>query len=67
MKRRISKLLPLEISIVAYTGKEVRTCFNVKDQSKFKHQHDVNIMQMVLVRHVEKITLVRVVVEFQNA
>ena len=26
---------------MAYTGKKLSTCFNVKDQSKFKHQHDV--------------------------
>ena len=38
----MSKLLPPEFKIqVAYTGKKLRTCFNVKDQSKFNHQHDV--------------------------
>ena len=26
---------------LAYTGKKLSTCFNVKDQSKFEHQHDV--------------------------
>ena len=42
MKRRISKLLPPEIKTqAAYTGKKLSTCFNVKDQSKFEHQHDV--------------------------
>ena len=42
MERRISKLLPPEIKTqVAYTGKKLSTCFNVKDQSKFEHQHDV--------------------------
>ena len=42
MKRRISKLLPPEIKTqVAYTGKKLSTCFNIKDQSKFEHQHDV--------------------------
>ena len=42
MKRRISKLLPPENKTqVAYTGKKLSTCFNVKDQSKFEHQHDV--------------------------
>ena len=41
MERRISKLLPPEIKTqVAYTGKKESTC-NVKDQSKFDHQHDV--------------------------
>ena len=42
MKRRISKLLPPEIKTqVAYTGKKLSTCFNVKDQSKFEHGYDV--------------------------
>ena len=42
MKKRISKLLSPEIKTqVAYTGKKLSTCFNVKDQSKFEHQHDV--------------------------
>ena len=26
---------------VAYTGKKLSTCFNLKDQSKFEHQHDM--------------------------
>ena len=38
MKRRISMLLPPEVkALVAYTGKKLSTCFNVKDQSKFDH------------------------------
>ena len=42
MKRRISKLLPPKINTqVAYTGKKISTRFNVKDQSKFEHQHYV--------------------------
>ena len=42
MKRRISKLLRPEIKTqMAYTGKKLSTCFNVKDQSKFEHQHGV--------------------------
>ena len=42
MKRRISKSLPPEIKMqVAYTGKKLSTCFNLKDQSKFEHQHDM--------------------------
>ena len=42
MKRRISKLLPREIKTqMAYTGKKLSTCFNVKEQSKFEHQHDL--------------------------
>ena len=42
MKRRILGLLPLEIKVqVAYTGRKLSTCFNIKDPSKFEHQHDV--------------------------
>ena len=43
MKRIIAKLLPpIKIKTeVAYTGKKLSTCFNVKDQSKFDHQHDM--------------------------
>ena len=42
MKRRISKLLQPEIKTkVAYTGTKLSAYFNVKDQSKFEHQHDV--------------------------
>ena len=64
MERRISKLLLPEIKTqVAYTGKKPSICFDVKDQSKFEHQHDVYTMQITLMRHVEKTTLVRVVVE----
>ena len=42
MKRIISKLLPPEIKTqVAFNGKKLSTCFNVKDQSKFDYQHEV--------------------------
>ena len=42
MKRRTSKLLLPEIKTqVAYAGKKLSTCFNVKNQSKLEHQHDV--------------------------
>ena len=42
MKKSISKSLPSEIKTqVAYAGKKLSTCFNVKDQNKFDHQHDV--------------------------
>ena len=62
----ISKLLRPEIKTqVAYTGKS--TCFNVKDQSKFNINMTWYIMQIALMRNVEKITLVKVVVEFQKA
>ena len=34
LKRRILRLLPIEI-------KRQSTCFNIKEPSKFRHQHDV--------------------------
>ena len=40
--KSISKLLPPEIKTQkVYTGKKLSSCFNVKDRSKFEHQHDV--------------------------
>ena len=42
MKRRILKLLPPEIETqMVFTGKKLSTCFNVNDQSKLDHRHDV--------------------------
>ena len=42
LKRRILRLLPIEIKRqVAYTGRKLSTCFNIKEPSKFRHQHDV--------------------------
>ena len=42
MKRRISKLLlPESKTQGTYTGQKLSTCFNVKDQSKLDHQHDL--------------------------
>ena len=62
MKRRISMLLPPEVKTqVTYAGKKRSTCFNVKDQSKFEHQH--NVVYYADCPN-EKITLVKVVVEF---
>ena len=68
MKRRISKLLLPEIKTqVAYTGKKLSNCFNVKDQSKFGNQHGVVYYADCPNETVEKTRLVRVVVEFKNA
>ena len=71
MKRRASKLLPPEIKAqVTYTGEKLSTCFNVKEQSKFQYQHDMvywYTMELALMIHVEKIILVRILAEFQNA
>ena len=65
MKRRIWKLLLPEIKMqVAYTGRKVSTCCNLKFQSKFEHQHDVVYYADW---NIQKITLVKVDVEFQNA
>ena len=62
MKRRISMLLPREVKTqVTNAGKKRSTCFNVKDQSKFEDQHDVLYYADC---PNEKITLVKVVVEF---
>ena len=67
MERRTSNLLPPQIKTqVAYTGKKLSTCFNVKDKSKFEHQHDVVYYADAPMRKVEKITLVKVAIEFQN-
>ena len=66
MKRRISKLLlPESKTQVAYTGQKLSTCF--KDQSKFEHQHDVAYYADCRMRNVQKITLVKKVVELENA
>ena len=26
---------------IAYTGRKLNSCFNIKDPTKFKHQHDI--------------------------
>ena len=42
MERTIPKLLLPEIKAQdGSTGKKLSTCFNVKHQSKFEHQHDM--------------------------
>ena len=68
MKRRISKLLPPEIKTqVVYTGKKLSTCFNVKTKVNSNINMMWYTMQIALMRNVDKITLVKRVVEFQNA
>ena len=63
----VTKLLSPELNTqVAYTGKELSICFNVKDQSKFDHEHDVYATQIALMRHAEKTTLARVVLEVKT-
>ena len=42
MKKTIHKLLPETINTqIAYTGKKLSTCFQIKDKSKFDHQRDL--------------------------
>ena len=43
-----------------------RIMFNVKDQKNLNNNMMWYTMQIALMRHVEKIILVRVVAEFQN-
>ena len=42
MKLRLQKLLPNNIKTkVAYPGKKLASNFNIKDKTKFEHQHDI--------------------------
>ena len=42
LQKRLHNLLPNHINTQAtYTGKELSTCFNIKDQTKFELQHDI--------------------------
>ena len=42
LQKRLHNLLPNHINTqVTYTGKKLSTCFNIKDQTKFEHQHDI--------------------------
>ena len=42
LQKRLHNLLPNHIiTEVTYTGKKLSTCFNIKDQTKFEHQHDI--------------------------
>ena len=42
LQKRLHNLLPNHINTqVTYTGKKLSTCFNIKDQMKFEHQHDI--------------------------
>ena len=58
MKKTIHKLLPEIVNAqVAYTGRKLSTCFQIKDKSKFDHQHDLVYHAKCLVNHVTKIIM----------
>ena len=42
LQKRLHNLLPNHINTqVTYTGKKLSTCFNIKEQTKCEHQHDI--------------------------
>ena len=42
MKKRLKTLLPDDIKTdVAFHGKQLSSCFNIKDKTKFPHKHDL--------------------------
>ena len=68
MKRKLSKLLPPEIKTqVAYTGKKLVLVLMQKTKANSNIDMTWYTMQIALMRNVDKITLMKVVVEFHNA
>ena len=42
MKKRMKTLLPTNIRTkIAFTGSKLSTCFQVRDKTKFEHNHDI--------------------------
>ena len=42
MKKRLKTLLPDNVKTnVAFQGKQLCSCFNIKDKTKFLHKHDL--------------------------
>ena len=42
MKKGLKTLLPDDIKTdVAFQGKQLSSCFNIKDKTKFPHKHDL--------------------------
>ena len=42
MKKTVHKLLPETVNTqIVYTERKLSTCFQIKDTSKFDHQHDL--------------------------
>ena len=48
LQKRLHNLLNTQVT---YTGKKLSTCFNIKDQAKFEHQHDIvyhgNVVKLI--------------------
>ena len=41
-KRNLKSLLPSTVKAnIGFTGKKLSTCFQIKDQTKFEHKHDI--------------------------
>ena len=41
MRKRLESLLPDNVKTdVAFQGKQVSSCFNINDKTKFPHKHD---------------------------
>ena len=42
LKRNLKSLLPSTVKAnIGFTGKKLSTCFQIKDQTKFEHKHDI--------------------------
>ena len=42
LKRNLKILLPSAVKVdIGFTGKKLSTCFQIKDQTKFEHKHDI--------------------------
>ena len=42
LKRNLKSLLPSTVKAnIGFTGKKLSTCFQIKDQKKFEHKHDI--------------------------
>ena len=42
LKRNLKSLLPSTVKAnIGFTGKKLSTCFQIKDQTKFEHNHDI--------------------------
>ena len=42
LKRNLRKLLPSTVTAkIGFTGKKLSACFQIKDQTKFEHKHDI--------------------------
>ena len=57
MKKTVHKLLPETVNTkIAYPRRKLSTSFQIKNKSKFDHQHGKCIMQSALESYVTKIT-----------